>query len=204
MMNLEEAFSGVATSLLSDGMDRLNGTHSLKPYHGKTQLIGRALTVKVAPGDNLHVHVALRHIKKGDVVVIDGGGNTDRALIGEIMMSVARMRGAAGYVVDGAIRDAGAFSANNFPCFARGVTHKGPYKCGPGAFNTPVSIDGTVVSPGDVVIGDEDGVVFVPWAEAARVALFARAKSAQEHTILAGISRGDYDDSWIDLALLES
>lgn len=194
-------FSGVATSLISDSMDRLGGTHALRPFHGPGQLIGRALTVRVAAGDNLYIHLALRQAQAGDVLVIDGGGSVERALLGEIMMSVARMRGAVGYVVDGAVRDVGAFSAHRFPCFARGVTHKGPYKNGPGEIGVPVAIDGVVVCPGDIVIGDEDGVVFVPQARAGAVAAQARKKMQDEQAVLAGIARGEYDDRWIDAAL---
>ncbi|OWT54751.1 methyltransferase [Candidimonas nitroreducens] len=194
-------FSGVATSLISDSMDRLCGTHALKPMHGEGQLVGRALPIKVAPGDNLYIHLALRQVQAGDVLVIDGGGSVDRALIGEIMMSVARMRGAVGYVIDGAVRDVTAFSEQRFPCFARGVTHKGPYKNGPGVIGEPVAIDGVVVHAGDIVVGDSDGVVFVPQARAERVSGLARAKLRDEQAILAGIARGVYDDSWIDARL---
>jgi regulator of RNase E activity RraA len=200
-VNFAELFSGVATSLISDNMDRLRGTHALKPMHGEGQLVGRALPVKVAPGDNLYIHLALRQVRAGDVLVIDGGGCVDRALIGEIMMSVARMRGAVGYVIDGAVRDVSAFAEHRFPCFARGVTHKGPYKNGPGVIGEPVAIDGVVVSAGDIVVGDCDGVVFVPAAQAERVSGLARAKMRDEQAVLAGIARGEYDDSWIDAAL---
>ncbi|WP_269845303.1 RraA family protein [Candidimonas nitroreducens] len=200
-MDFAEMFSGVATSLISDSMDRLCGTHALKPMHGEGQLVGRALPIKVAPGDNLYIHLALRQVQAGDVLVIDGGGSVDRALIGEIMMSVARMRGAVGYVIDGAVRDVTAFSEQRFPCFARGVTHKGPYKNGPGVIGEPVAIDGVVVHAGDIVVGDSDGVVFVPQARAERVSGLARAKLRDEQAILAGIARGVYDDSWIDARL---
>ncbi|UHL65656.1 RraA family protein [Paralcaligenes sp. KSB-10] len=203
MEDIQRSFNGVSTSIISDVMDRLPGTNQLKPMHGSTQLIGRALTVKVAAGDNLFIHKALRTVQPGDVLVIDAGGGVDRALIGEIMLAVAKMRGAVGYVVDGAIRDVGAFSKNDFPCFAKGVTHRGPYKNGPGAVNIPVSIDGAVVQPGDIVIGDEDGVVFIPVEKAEEILGLARKKMKLEADTLSGIGRNVYDDSWIEASLLK-
>jgi regulator of RNase E activity RraA len=94
-----------------------------------------------------------------DVIVVDGGGDTSRALIGEIM--AASTRGAAGFVVDSAIRDATAIGNADFPCFARAAIHRGLYKSGtePGEINVPVSIGGFVIEPGDIVVGDDDGVV---------------------------------------------
>lgn len=194
-------FEGLPTSVISDCMDRLSGTYTLQARHGTAQLLGTALTVRVRAGDNLHIHDALRRVKPGDVLVVDGGGHLERALVGEIMMQVAKKRGAVGFVIDGAVRDVAAFRQANFPCFASGVTHRGPYKNGPGEVNVPISIGGVVVHPGDLVIGDEDGVVFVSPAKAATVAEAARRKLADETRTFEHIAAGTYDDSWIDAAL---
>ena len=136
----------------------------LRQYHRSGRLVGTAFTVRTRPGDNLAIHKALELVGPGDVIVVDGGGDESRALVGEIMKNIAEHRGAAGYVIDGAIRDVAAFAASDFPCFARAVIHRGPYKSGPGEINVPVSIGGSVVSPGDIVVGDEDGVLSFPAA----------------------------------------
>ena len=112
------------------------------------------------------------------------------------MKSIAEHRGAAGYVIDGAIRDVAAFAASDFPCFARAVIHRGPYKSGPGEINVPVSIGGTVISPGDIVVGDEDGVVSFPAATAATLLEAVRAQVAREEQTLIAIREGRYQGSY--------
>jgi RraA family protein len=195
-------FEGLPASIISDNLSRLTGTHGLSPRHRPgTTLLGQALTVRVRSGDNLMIHKALQLGQPGDVLVIDGGGCTDRALIGEIMKNVARARGFAGVVIDGAIRDSAAFRDDGFPCYARGVCHRGPYKDGPGEINVPVSISGMVVNPGDIVVGDDDGVVFIAPDEAEAVAAASRRKVTEEATTLDAIERGAYDDRWIDATL---
>lgn len=154
-----EAFRSAATAVISDNLHRLPGSVGLRAFHRGAKLVGTALTVRVRAGDNLAIHQALNIAQPGDVIVVDGGGDTSRALIGEIMKAIAESRGAAGFVIDGAIRDAGAFAASDFPCYARAAIHRGPYKNGPGEINVPVSVGGWIVSPGDVVVGDEDGIV---------------------------------------------
>lgn len=199
---LARLFEGLPTPIVSDNMSRMTGTWNLAPRHKPgTTLLGIALTVRVREGDNLMIHKALQLGRPGDVLVVDGAGATERALFGDIMKNVAQKRGFAGVVIDGAIRDAAAYSRDTFPCYARGVCHRGPYKDGPGEINVPVSIDGMVVHPGDIVIGDDDGVVFVPPAEAKEVAAASRRKLEAETKTLADIAAGRYDDAWIDQAL---
>src|SRR5690606_1226603 len=174
MDDLLSLFSGLSSSLVSDSLDRLRGSQGLKAMHGVQPVLGRALTVQVAPGDNLFIHAALRQAQPGDVLVIDGAGNTERALVGEILLNAARARGIVGFVVDGGVRDVDAFIREGFPCYGRNVTPRGPYKNGPGLINGVVCIDGNLVAPGDVVIGDADGLVFVAAEKAAQVAAQAR------------------------------
>jgi RraA family protein len=195
-------FEGLPASIISDNLSRMTGTFGLAPWHKPgVPLLGTALTVRTRPGDNLMIHKALQLGKPGDVLVIDGGGATDRALFGDIMKNVAKMRGFAGVVVDGAIRDAGAYRDDSFPCYARGVCHRGPYKDGPGEINVPVSIGGMVVMPGDIVVGDDDGVVFIAPSEAKVVAEASRKKALSEAQTLDSIAKRAYDDAWIDQAL---
>src|SRR5262245_4223629 len=175
-----DGFGGAAVAVISDNMNRLHGTRSLKPYHGSARLIGTAVTVKTRPGDNQTLHKAFEFLRPGDVLVVDGGGDLIQALVGEIMMSRARAIGVAGFVIDGAIRDVAAFVQADFPCYARGVTHRGPYKSGPGEINVPVAIDGMVVMPGDVVVGDTDGVVTFDRADAAELLALVRKQEARE------------------------
>src|SRR5262249_40916221 len=147
------------TSIISDNLSRLPGCVGLRAFHRGGRLVGTAFTVRTRPGDNLAIHEALALAGTGDVIVVDGGADDTRALVGEIMKTIAEYGGIAGFVIDGAIRDAAAFGASDFPCFARAAIHRGPYKNGPGEINVPVSIGGCVVSPGDLVVGDGDGVV---------------------------------------------
>src|SRR6185312_12874020 len=135
------AFREAPTPIISDNLERLPGAVGLRPFHRTgSRMVGAAFTVRTRPGDNLAIHKALELVGPGDVIVVDGGGDETRALVGEIMKNIAEYRGAAGYVIDGAIRDVAAFAASDFPCFARSAIHRGPYKSGPGEINVPVSI----------------------------------------------------------------
>lgn len=187
------AFRDVATPTISDNLDRMPGITGLRAYHRGGKLVGTAFTVRVRAGDNLAIHQALNAVRPGDAIVIDGGGDTSRALVGDIMKAIAESRGAAGYVIDGAIRDTAAFASSDFPCYARAATHRGPFKTGPGAINVPVAIGGCVVNPGDVVVGDADGIVTFPPAVAWVVIEAARAQEAREAEVLQMIREGRYD-----------
>lgn len=188
-----EAFRRSSTAVISDNLARLPGAMGIKPFHKVTgTMAGTALTVRVPAGDNLLIHEALDHIRLGDVIVVDGDGELNRALVGEIMTTLAQKRGAAGFVINGSIRDAGAISRSDFPCFARGAIHRGPYKNGPGEINVPVSIGGLVIEPGDVVVGDEDGIVAFTQTIAAELLSAVRAQEEREEEILRSIHAGTY------------
>src|SRR5205807_4535713 len=138
----------MVTPHLSDSMERLYaGGPQLRPMHKEGKLAGPAYTVKTSPGDNLLVHKALDTARAGDVIVVDAGGILDNAIIGEMMMSRAKQRGVAGIVIWGAIRDSAEIGAGNYPVFAAGVTHRGPYKNGPGEINVPIMMGGMPVNP---------------------------------------------------------
>ena len=189
---LIEAFRAMPVANISDNLHRLPGAVGLRPFHDGAPMAGTALTVRTRAGDNKAIHLALDLLRPGDVIVVDGGGDISRALIGEIMSSVAKMRGAAGFVLDGAVRDVAALAQSDFPVFARTGIHLGPYKNGPGEINVPVTIGGMVVNPGDIVVGDADGVVAFPQAVAAALLEATRAQSAKEDEILQGIAAGKY------------
>lgn len=198
------ALCQVATAHLSDNMNRMQAVAAeLRPFHKGGKLIGPALTVRVPPGDNLMVHKAIDMARPGDVIVVDAGGVTAQAIIGEIMSLHAEKRGVAGMIIDGSIRDAGAIAASAFPVYARGVTHRGPYKNGPGEINTAVSIGGLVINAGDIIVGDEDGLLALAPGEAAELAVLAAAYAKKEEGILAAIRAGTLDRSWVDVTLKE-
>ncbi|WP_158742391.1 RraA family protein [Acidisphaera sp. L21] len=185
-------FKTAQTAIISDNLSRLPGSPGLRPFHKGGVMVGTALTVRTRGGDNLAIHEALALVRPGDVVVVDGGGDVSRALIGEIMMTIAIHRGAAGMVIDGAIRDVGAIAAGDFPVYARAAIHLGPYKNGPGEINVPVTIGGMVVEPGDIIVGDEDGIVAFPQSDAAELLIAVRKQEAKEADTLQSIREGRY------------
>lgn len=186
-------FGTTSTSIISDNLQRLPGAVGLRPFHKiEGTMVGRALTVKVAAGDNKLIHKALDVVEPGQVIVVDGGGETSRALIGEIMVAIARSRNAVGFVIDGAVRDSATIGAGDFPVFARSAIHRGPYKHGPGSINVPVCIGGMAVNPGDIVVGDHDGIVAFPVEGAEALLESVRASERMEEEMLRQIAEGTY------------
>ncbi|SAI71380.1 dimethylmenaquinone methyltransferase [Bordetella ansorpii] len=198
--SVREALSGIATAHLSDNLGRQVGIVGLQPYHRTGKLVGTALTVRTRPGDNLFIYQAMMQVQPGHVLVIDAGGALNNAVLGEIMKRYLQRHGCAGVVVDGAIRDVGAFAQDDFPCYARGVTHRGPFKDGPGEVNVPVTIGGQVIEPGDWVVGDEDGLVSFAPGHARALIEAARAHAAKEVRIMAEIATGQRTQSWMQAA----
>jgi RraA family protein len=164
-------------------------------------MAGPALTVKLRPGDNLMLHKALDLAEPGDVIVADAGGDLTTAIMGDLMLNHAIRRGIGGIVINGAVRDVDSIRALDLPVYAAGVTHRGPYKDGPGEINVPVALDGMVVEPGDLVLGDADGVLVVPRLAAAEILALAETKQAAEAREMAAIREGTSDRSWVDKAL---
>ncbi|MGQ3215574.1 MAG: RraA family protein [Shinella sp.] len=198
------SFHGLPVANISDCMSRMAaGGAELRPLHKASYMSGPALTVRTRPGDNLMVHKALELALPGDVVIVDAGGDLTNAIIGELMIAFAKKRGIAGIVIDGAVRDLDAIASDNFPVYARGVTHRGPYKDGPGAINVPVSIGGMPVQPGDLIVGDQDGLLAVPAAEAPTILAATRKKHAAEEIQMAAILAGKSDREWINKRLAE-
>lgn len=196
--SIVRAFAEIPVANISDNMNRVfaAGPH-LRPLNPSMTMAGTALTVRTRPGDNLMLHKAVDIAEPGDVIVVEAGGDLTNALIGEIIVRISEKRGVSGWVIDGAIRDFDALS-QGMAIFARGVTHRGPYKDGPGEINTPVTLHGMVVSPGDVVVGDADGVLAIPLAEADAVLKAARAHNDKETEMMRQIEDGSLDRSWVD------
>lgn len=195
-------FASLPVANVSDSMSRLTaGGARLRPMHRGGGLAGPALTVKAPPGDNLMMHKAISLAEPGDIIVVDAGGDLTNAIMGELMLMQMERRGVAGAVINGAIRDAGYIRSHGFPVFAAGVTHRGPYKNGPGEINVPIAIDGMVIAPGDLILGDEDGLLCVPLAELAPVLAAAQAKYDAEQKQMVNIQEGTHDARWVDETL---
>jgi len=195
-------FKVIPVANVSDSMSRMTaGGALLRPMHKSGALAGPALTVKSRPGDNLMLHKAIDMARPGDVIVCDAGGDMTNSLMGELMLAHAIKRGVAGFVLMGAVRDSEAFLERNLPVFATGITHRGPYKDGPGEIGFPISLAGMLIEPGDLVVGDWDGVLAVPRLEAAEICARAEAKHQAEEKQMAVTEAGTIDRSWVDKAL---
>jgi regulator of RNase E activity RraA len=179
---LVEALRGAPTTIVSDCLGSCVGAVGLEPFHGDSSLAlcGVALTVRVRPGDNLMIHKALTLAQPGDVIVVDGSGELSHALVGGLMRLAALARGAAGFVLDGAIRDVAEWAEGELPIFARGHSHRRPSKDGPGEINVPITCAGLAVAPGDLLLGDADGVIAVSPGRLPQLLEEVRAKQALE------------------------
>ncbi|EMM0381091.1 RraA family protein [Pluralibacter gergoviae] len=195
------SFYDVVTPHLSDNMSRNIGISGLRRFNKTGKLIGTALTVKVRGGDNLLVYKAMTMLEKGHVLVIDAQGDMNNAIIGELIKLDCVRRGCVGFVVNGAIRDVASFA--DTPLYAKCVIHKGPFKTGPGEINVPVSIGGQVINPGDIIIGDEDGLVSFPYEYKDELLTLAARHAEKENAIKEMIASGAEDQTWYTALLRE-
>lgn len=192
---LVEQFKGLPVANIADEMNRLNCVDArIKPLNN-VPLLGVAFTVKGRIGDNLMFHKALAMAQPGDIIVVDGRGDLANSLIGEIMMREAVKSGLAGIVVDGAVRDCDALRQMNIAVYSAGITPQGPYKDGPGEINVPISCGGVTVNPGDILVGDADGIVVISPKDAPALAEKAKAKFQKEQAIFKAIDDGTIDRS---------
>lgn len=199
-----DAFRDIPVANASDVMHRVTaGGADLRPRHAAGKLSGAAMTVKTRPGDNLMIHKAIDIAGPGDVVIVDAGGDNTNSLVGELMIAHAMKRGLAGIVLNGAIRDSLWIAEQKMPVFSTGITHRGPYKDGPGEVNVAISIAGMVIEPGDLVLGDDDGVLSIPREQAGEVLAAARRKAAAEEKQMKETVAGTLDRSWVDRVLSE-
>ena len=165
-----EEFKSIATTLISDAMNRTNVMKaSIKPIVENIRIAGNAVTAKCIVGDNLMTHQALYLAEAGDILVIDGKGYTDKSIWGGIQTEVSMKRGIAGVVIDGAIRDVQEVKRLKYPVFCSGVVPAGPHKGWGDSINVPIQCGGVPVHPGDIIVGDDDGVVVVPLREAEEI-----------------------------------
>ncbi|MDI9894165.1 methyltransferase [Rhodococcus sp. IEGM 1381] len=185
-----DRFSRVPAANVGDAQERFGIIAGLRPIWAGAAVTGRAYTVWTRSGDNLYIHKALDDARPGDVIVVNGSGDDTRALIGDLIGIRAKSLGIAGFVIDGAVRDADALAELGLPVFARSVTPAGPYKNGPGRLNEPVALGGVVVSPGDVIVADADGVVVVKSSDVDVVIVAAEDVVAREASKRESFSAG--------------
>ncbi|VFR43228.1 Demethylmenaquinone methyltransferase [plant metagenome] len=194
--------AGFQAAILADVAGRRGTLHArVAPVHERMALAGPAFTVEVRPGDNLMIHAAIALAKPGDIIIVDGKGDQTAALMGTLMLSACKKLGLGGVVIDGAIRDRLEILDLGFPVFSAGFNPAGPTKFVPGRINHPVSVGGVAVQPGDLIVGDADGVVVVERAKAPAMMALAQKKVADEAARLEAIARGDTASTWLPAAL---
>ena len=198
---LVQAFKDIPVANISDNMGRIACVDTAVRPYCSAALLGVAITVKAPPGDNLMFHKAIDMAQPGDIIVVDGEGCMSHSLCGEIMYRYAQSRGVAGFVVDGCIRDVEALERLGFAVYARGVQPKGPYKNGPGEINVPVSAGGIVVRPGDIIVGDTDGLICIKEEDAAELIELANKMYNNEQIAFENISKGVFNRDWVDAAI---
>ncbi|MFS2101338.1 RraA family protein [Variovorax sp. Varisp85] len=194
--------SAFQPAILADVAGRRGALHGrIQALRHRMKLAGSALTVEVRPGDNLMIHAAIALAKPGDVLVIDGKGDQSAALMGTIMMNACRQVGIAGVVIDGAVRDSVEIDEMGFPVFSVGTNPNGPTKLASGRIGHPVSVGGVAVRPGDLVIGDADGVVVVEREKVETLLQAAAKKVEDEAARIEAIKNGNTAAKWLNSAL---
>ena len=190
-------------AILADVAGRRGTMHGrIAALAPEMKLAGPAFTIEVRAGDNLMIHTAMTMAKPGDVLVIDGKGDRTCALMGAIMMNACKQLKLGGVIIDAAIRDTLELRELGFPVFAVGSNPNGPTKFVPGRINWPISCGDIAVRPGDLVVGDADGVVVVEREKAASLLPLAAKKVADETARIADIRQNkDLAPKWLDGAL---
>jgi regulator of RNase E activity RraA len=205
----QELMKGFLEFPTPDISDLLNRLYAVDPEihvltHPSHKVCGPACTVKVFPGDNLMVHKSLDVLEPGDVVIVDAGGSNMNAVLGDLVSTKARHRGAQGFIIDGLIRDLPTIQElGDFPVFARGVSPIGPLHRGPGEINFPICCGGVVVNPGDIVVGDSMGVVIVPQQIADDLLARLREHAASNADYFESVKKGNFSNAWVDKILVD-
>ncbi len=188
---LLDAYSCMQTATLHEVMGRKGAMDSdIRPVWPGTRVAGSALTVKCRPGDNLMLHKAVSIAKPGDILVVTVDGFLEAGVWGEIITVAAMEKGIVGIITDGSVRDTIPIRDLGFAMFSRGISMKGTTKQNPGIINGTISISGVVVNPGDIIVGDHDGVVAVPLAKAEEVLKLAIEKEKAEAAVMDEIRKG--------------
>jgi len=181
MSNIYEQFKEIPTTCISDALNGLsNMENSIKPLKEEYKMSGPACTVKILANDNLIFLKGIRMAKPGDVLVVDSKGYEYTAIAGDFVIGMAQTLGLSGVVVDGTIRDIVGIKQLNFPVFCKGTTVSAGGKAGVGEVNVPISCGGVSVNPGDIIVGDADGVVVIPQARSEVVLQVALEKEQKD------------------------
>lgn len=189
--SLLKIVSAIPSATLHEAMGKTGALPSaIKPLNEDMKLCGTALTVKTMPGDNLLLHRALAKASSGDVLVVNVSNHYQAGYWGEIMTVAAQQRGVAGLVIDGCVRDAEAIEALGFPLFCRGLCIRGTTKFGRGSLNQPLIIGDTFIEPGDIIVGDRDGLVAVPRERLQAAIDNAKLREQKEAATMAELRKG--------------
>jgi RraA family protein len=198
---LVAGFEGVPVANIGDNMNRRACLHARIRPMNDSPLLGTAITLKINPGDNLMLYTAIELAQPGDVILVDAQGDLSSAIVGGLMLTWAQTKGLAGIVIDGAVRDVATIREMKMPVYAAGVTPNGPFKNGPGELNVPISCGGVAVKPGDIVVGDADGIVVIDPADAEDILAKSKATVNKEAGIVAAIAKNAWDVSWTERTL---
>lgn len=200
---LVEGFRGLPTANVDDCMGKNAAVDPSIKARNKATVLGTAITVKSPARDNTMIHKAIDMAQPGDVIVIAADGGMECALCGDIMMNYCKLLGLGGLIIDGCIRDIDEISQMEFPVFAKGINPNGPLtKTGPGEINVPVMFGGKIVCPGDIILGDETGLIVIKQDEAAEILKNAKALNKKESELLENLAKGiKLERSWIDEVL---
>ncbi|HMM22572.1 MAG TPA: RraA family protein [Selenomonadales bacterium] len=196
-----KGFEGIPAANIADCMSRSSAMSSnirLMSAPSEKKMVGVALTVKARSGDNLMIHKALNIAEEGDVLVIANEGGQCHSLLGEIIVAYAKTRKIAGIVLDGPIRDVDTIYTMGIPVYATGATPGGPYKEGPGEVNVPVACGNIHVNPGDIIVGDSDGVIVIPKQDAKPLLEIVVDFSIKDQAKLLAAQTGKADRAWVD------
>lgn len=200
---LLDEMAGFGTATLHEAAGRIGALPgAIAPLDRRMRLRGRALPVFSPAGDNLAVHRAIALAQPGDVLVVSHGGTLSHGPFGDILALAAQARGIAGVVIDGAVRDSDSLVAMNFPVFARGCSIQGTIKRDPGTVGVPVLIGTVAIHPGDVVIGDADGVVILPAGQLAAIHAASIDRLAAEADMRERIANGELTLDFLGLRKL--
>lgn len=196
------AFQGAQTGHVVDAMGRRGALDiAIRPLTSATAFVGTALTVWTVPRDNLAPYAALKFAKPGDILVIATGGDDQSAIMGDIALGMAKNSGIAAVVTDGLVRDIAGLEAVGIPVFARGLSPNSPFKNGPGEIGGRIAIGRVAIQAGDIIVGDQDGVVAVPRADASAVLKQLEAVREKERGMEAAVASGAKYPGWVDATL---
>jgi 4-hydroxy-4-methyl-2-oxoglutarate aldolase len=194
-----KALEHAPTGWVVDALGRRGALpHWIKPLSKQTRFVGTAMTVRTRPVDNLAPYAALKFAKPGDVLVVAVDASDSASVLGDILLGMAKNAGIVAAVTDGVARDISGIDQVGIPVFARALSPNSPFKDGPGEVGVPITLGGVTVNPGDVLVGDIDGVAVVPQAEVGAVAKELQAVAEKEKNMEAAVAAGAKYPAWLD------